>query len=188
VRVTTRSYDYAGGVPDAAFQITTRLGAPADRVWVWALTEEGINFELRPWLRMTHPKGLTHARAIDQAPLGELLGRSWILLRGLIPVDYDDLCLAERGPGLRFLEISELGSARRWQHERESSRSTATPARSPTGSSSTSVPRFESSAAPESPAGSSVRCSPTATGVSSSAGACPPGCQSPDPRTTPNGS
>jgi ligand-binding SRPBCC domain-containing protein len=119
VRVTTRSYDYAGGVPDAAFQITTRLGAPADRVWVWALTEEGINFELRPWLRMTHPKGLTHARAIDQAPLGEPLGRSWILLRGLIPVDYDDLCLAERGPGLRFLEISELGSARRWQHERE---------------------------------------------------------------------
>ena len=33
-------------------------------------------------------------------------------------MDYDDLCLAERGPGLRFLEISELGSARRWQHER----------------------------------------------------------------------
>jgi hypothetical protein len=107
VRVTTRSYDYAGGVPDAAFQITTRLGAPADRVWVWALTEEGINFELRPWLRMTHPKGLTHARAIDQAPLGEPLGRSWILLRGLIPVDYDRLELDLRAP-LRVIGGSRI--------------------------------------------------------------------------------
>jgi ligand-binding SRPBCC domain-containing protein len=119
VRVTTpRSYDYAGAVPDATFEITSRLGAPADRVWEWALTEEGINYELRPWLRMTAPKGITHGKAIEQAPLGEPLGRSWILLRGVIPVDYDDLCLAERGPGLRFVEISELGSARRWQHER----------------------------------------------------------------------
>jgi ligand-binding SRPBCC domain-containing protein len=106
-------------VPDAAFQITTSLGAPADRVWEWALTEEGINYELAPWLRMTVPKGITHGLAIEQAPLDEPLGRSWILLGRLIPFDYDDLRLAERGPGLRFLEISELGSSRRWQHERE---------------------------------------------------------------------
>lgn len=106
-------------MPDAAFEITTRLGSPAERVWAWALTEEGINYELAPWLRMTVPKGITHEMAIERAPLDEPLGRSWILLRGLIPVDYDDLRLAERGPGLRFLEISELGSCRRWQHERE---------------------------------------------------------------------
>jgi ligand-binding SRPBCC domain-containing protein len=105
-------------VPDAAFQITTSLGAPADRVWEWALTEEGINYELAPWLRMTVPTGITHGMAIEQAPLDEPLGRSWILLGRLIPVDYDDLRLAERGPGLRFLEISELGSSRRWHHER----------------------------------------------------------------------
>ena len=105
-------------MPDATFAIATRLAAPAERVWAWALTEEGINYELAPWLRMTVPKGITHGMAIEQAPLDEPLGRSWILLGRLIPVDYDDLCLAERGPGLRFLEISELGSSRRWQHER----------------------------------------------------------------------
>jgi hypothetical protein len=58
-------------------------------------------------------------RTIDDVPLGEPLGRSWILLFGLLPVDYDDLTLAERGPGLRFLERSALLSMRRWQHERE---------------------------------------------------------------------
>ena len=51
-------------------------------------------------------------------PVGEPLGRSWILLFGLIPVDYDDLSLAERGPGFRFLERSTMLSMSSWQHER----------------------------------------------------------------------
>jgi ligand-binding SRPBCC domain-containing protein len=105
-------------VPDAAFEITTRLAGPADEVWAAAVSEAGINDELCPWLRMTMPKDLD-AETIDDAPLGKPLGRSWILLWGVLPVDFDDLCLVERGPGLRFLERSRLGSARRWQHERE---------------------------------------------------------------------
>ncbi len=108
-----------GMPPTASFAITTRLAAPAEQVWSAALSEEGINFELGPWLRMTMPKAIEPGMTIDDAPLGEKLGRSWILLRGLVPVDYDDLCLVERGPGMRFLERSQLGSARRWQHERE---------------------------------------------------------------------
>ena len=60
---------------------------------------------------------------IEEAPLGERLGRSWILLFGFLPVDYDDLGLAERGPGLRFLERSTMLSMRAWEHER-----TVTPA------------------------------------------------------------
>jgi hypothetical protein len=88
-------------------------------VWAAALSEEGINYELGPWLRMTMPSSIESGMTIDDAPLGEKLGRSWILLGRFLPVDYDDLCLAERGPGLRFLERSQLGSARRWQHERE---------------------------------------------------------------------
>ena len=104
--------------PTATFAITTRLAAPAEQVWAAAVSEEGINHELGPWLRMTMPKAIDPGMTIDEAPLGEPLGRSWILLRGLIPVDYDDLCLAERGPGMRFLERSQLGSARHWQHER----------------------------------------------------------------------
>jgi hypothetical protein len=68
---------------------------------------------------MTMPRGLHGGMSIDDAPLGEKLGRSWILLGRVVPVDYDDLCLVERGPGMRFLERSQMLSARVWQHERE---------------------------------------------------------------------
>lgn len=105
--------------PTASFEITTKLAAPAEQVWSAALSEEGINHELGPWLKMTMPKSIESGMTVEDAPLGEKLGRSWILLGGLIPVDYDDLCLVERGPGMRFLERSHLGSARHWQHERE---------------------------------------------------------------------
>ena len=106
-------------MPGASFEITTRLNAPAEQVWEAALSPEGINHELGPWVRMTLPKGIEEGLTIDTAPLGEKLGRSWIFLAKVIPVDYDDLALAERGPGMRFLERSQLGSARSWQHERE---------------------------------------------------------------------
>ena len=105
--------------PTATFEITTHLAAPAQEVWAAALSEDGINYELGPHLKMTLPKGIEPGMTIEEAPLGEKLGRSWILFRGLVPVDYDDLCLVERGPGMRFLERSQLGSARHWQHERE---------------------------------------------------------------------
>ena len=104
---------------EARFEITTRLAAPAAKVYAEALTPDGINHELGPWLRMTMPSSIKPGMTIDDPPLGEKLGRSWILLARVIPVDFDDLSLAERGPGLRFLERSQLGSARSWEHERE---------------------------------------------------------------------
>jgi ligand-binding SRPBCC domain-containing protein len=97
---------------------TSRIAASPEVVWRRAVSPEGINHELRPWLRMTMPLAL-RGRTIDDVPLCEPLGRSWILLFGVIPVDYDDLLLAERGPGLRFLERSTLFSMKRWEHERE---------------------------------------------------------------------
>ena len=110
---------YARPVAPVSFEISTRLAAPAERVWEFAVSEEGINYELRPWLRMTMPRGIEPGMTIDDAPLGEPLGRSWLLLARFLPVDFDALQLAERGPGMRFLERSRLGSARSWQHERE---------------------------------------------------------------------
>jgi hypothetical protein len=86
-------------------------------VWERAIGEEGINDELRPILRMTMPPGLK-GRTIDDVEVGVELGRSWILLGGLIPVDYDDLRIAELGPGTRFLESSRTLSFSVWQHER----------------------------------------------------------------------
>ncbi len=35
----------------------SRLAAPAADVWRWVTTPDGINDELRPWLRMTIPRG-----------------------------------------------------------------------------------------------------------------------------------
>ncbi len=51
------------------------------------------------------PAGL-QGKTIDDVEVGEPLGRSWILLGGLIPVDFDDLRLVELEPGRRFLERS----------------------------------------------------------------------------------
>jgi hypothetical protein len=90
---------------------------PAAQVWARAVTEEGINAELAPILRMTMPPGL-RGRTVDDVEVGVPLGRSWILLGGLLPVDYDDLCLAELEPGRRFLERSSTLAFRVWQHER----------------------------------------------------------------------
>ena len=48
---------------------------------------------------------------------GVALGRSWILVLGVIPIDYDDLTIVELEP-LRFLERSRLFSAPVWELER----------------------------------------------------------------------
>jgi hypothetical protein len=81
------------------------------------VTPGGINDELRPWMRMTVPRPL-RGKTIDDVEPGGRLGRSWLLLFGLIPFDYDDLGLAELGPGFRFLERSTMLSMRSWEHER----------------------------------------------------------------------
>ena len=96
---------------------TTEVPAAASEVWARATTIEGVNHELGPWMRMTVPRaarGLT----LEDLELGRPVGRSWVLALGVSPFDYDDLTLVERGPGMRFLERSPMGSMRHWQHER----------------------------------------------------------------------
>ena len=90
---------------------------PAAEVWERAVSEEGINHELAPILRMTMPSAL-RGKTIDDVEVGVPLGRAWILLGRALPVDYDDLCLAELEPGRRFLERSRTLSFAVWQHER----------------------------------------------------------------------
>ena len=100
-------------------EIVTSSGLPAEAAEVWrrSVSPDGINFELGPWLKMTVPAQLKDV-GIDDVELGSRLGRSWILALGVIPFDYDDLVLIERGPGFRFLESSRMASMKRWQHER----------------------------------------------------------------------
>lgn len=93
------------------------LAAPADRVWRRATTLMGVNDEFRPLLRMTSPPRLRAATIADLEP-GVPAGRSWLLLGGFLPVDYDDLTLAEIEPPRRFLERSRMLSMEVWEHER----------------------------------------------------------------------
>lgn len=96
---------------------SSTIPAPAQRVWARVVTPEGINHELGPWMRMRMPRSL-RGKTIDDVEAGQRLGRCWLLLFGVIPFDYDDLCVAELGPGFRFLERSTMLSMRRWEHER----------------------------------------------------------------------
>jgi ligand-binding SRPBCC domain-containing protein len=99
------------------FERRTPLAATAESVWRRATTPAGINDEFKPWMRMTVPRRL-RAISLDDVELGVPVCRSWVLLLGVVPFEYDDLVLVERGPGFRFLERSSTLIARPWQHER----------------------------------------------------------------------
>ena len=98
-------------------EVSSRLAAPASEVWAHASSMRGVNRELFPLARMTHPPELS---AIEPGlvPRGQRAFRSWIFAFGLVPIDYDDLTLVELEPGRRFLERSPMLTQREWQHER----------------------------------------------------------------------
>jgi ligand-binding SRPBCC domain-containing protein len=93
-----------------SFRVSSALRASPAEVWARAITIEGVNAELAPFARMTSPgEGEIRAGA---------LGRSWVLLGGALPVDYDDLYLESVEPGRGFRERSRLGSCSAWHHDR----------------------------------------------------------------------
>jgi len=65
---------------------------------------------------MTFPPDISDLTAAWQP--GERRFRSWLLLAGVVPIDYDDVVFEEVDPGRRFLERSTLLSQRVWEHER----------------------------------------------------------------------
>lgn len=100
----------------AEIRVSSELDAAAEKVWARAIEPAGINDELRPFMRMTVPRGLPDFGLDDPEP-GHI-GRSWVLLFGLIPFDYDDLNVVRLEPGRGFLERSTMLSQRLWEHER----------------------------------------------------------------------
>jgi len=94
----------------------SELGAPPQAVWERVTTIAGINHELGPWMRMTAPRGLE--LSVEAVPLGQTWFRSWVLLLGVLPFDYDELCIERLDPPSGFLERSRMLSAPRWEHER----------------------------------------------------------------------
>ncbi len=98
------------------FVVSSHLSAAPERVWRHAVSPAGVNRELRPLLRMTFPPDM--ADLTTGWKPGRRRFRSWLLLGGVLPVEYDELAFAEVEPGRRFLERSTLLSQRLWEHER----------------------------------------------------------------------
>jgi predicted DCC family thiol-disulfide oxidoreductase YuxK len=100
-----------------SFSRSSLVAAAPEEVWARITTPAGVNHELGPLLRMTWP---AEVESLDPADveLGTRLFRSWVLLLGVIPVDYDDLTLVRLEPGRGFSERSSMLTQRVWQHER----------------------------------------------------------------------
>jgi hypothetical protein len=100
----------------AEIEVASELAADAEAVWKRVTDPAGINDELRPLMRMTIPRGAPDFGLDDLEP--GRIGRSWLLLFGFLPFDYDDLTLVRVEPGRGFLERSSMLSMRLWEHER----------------------------------------------------------------------
>lgn len=99
------------------FRERSIVPAPPSEVWRVVTSPEGINFELMPVMRMTVPLQLK-GKAIHEMPQRQKIGRSWFFLLGFLPIDYDDITIAELENGRRFLERSTMMSMSAWEHER----------------------------------------------------------------------
>ncbi len=105
--------------PAHAVTITRTSVLPIDRAALWEVvgTMDGVNAELMPLIRMTSPKEARGFR-IEDAPLGQVAFKSWLLLGGLLPVDLHALRLFEVHPGHGFVESSTSWLQSLWRHER----------------------------------------------------------------------
>lgn len=59
-------------------ELRSRVAAPLARVWAHASSMSGVNRELMPLVRMTHPPNASLAEVGDVA-LERVLFRSWLL-------------------------------------------------------------------------------------------------------------
>ena len=99
------------------YQRTSELTAAAEVVWAHATSMAGVNAELRPWLRMTVPRGVDlRPQAIDSH---QLAFHSWLLLGGIVPFDRHALGFEAMAPEQRwFHERSSSWLQREWVHRR----------------------------------------------------------------------
>lgn len=93
------------------------LSCSPETAWSWITSVQGISKELRPYLRMTTPHDVRRLSDI-QFVAGQRLFRSYVLLFGILPIDFSDLTLIELNPMKSFKEESPMGSMRFWRHER----------------------------------------------------------------------
>lgn len=104
-------------MPAIDLTFTTTVAAPRAQVWSRVTTMSGVNDELAPYVRMTHPAHLRSLTDVDVRP-GVVLHRCWLLAGGLLPFDRHALALERVVEGEGFDEESTSWLQRRWRHER----------------------------------------------------------------------
>jgi ligand-binding SRPBCC domain-containing protein len=100
-----------------SLRFESKLHGPASRVWGWINSIEGISAEMWPFFRMTTPKGIRSLSDMQIKP-GVRMYRSYVLLFGVLPIDYSDITLVALDSGRGFVEQSPMGSMKFWRHER----------------------------------------------------------------------
>lgn len=105
------------GGSESGFRLSFESGldSPADVVWGTVSDMDGVNAELKPWFRMTFPKGDGALNADN--PIVANGFRSWLLLAGFLPIDRQSFGF-DRLLDLGFVEESSSWMNRRWRHER----------------------------------------------------------------------
>lgn len=100
-----------------SLRFESQLAASPATVWAHASTMAGVNAELGPWLRMSHPAHAAELGALVVGP-GKVLFQSWLLVLGIIPFDRHALCLERLLPGSGFDERSSSWLQKSWVHRR----------------------------------------------------------------------
>jgi hypothetical protein len=103
----------------ASFALTIRshVRASRDDVWEHATSIHGINAELGPWIRISHPAG--QPRLIDEQTTSDRSAINvTILLGGIIPVDRMGLHIERWTPGSSLREHNASILHKRWIFDR----------------------------------------------------------------------
>lgn len=100
-----------------SLRVESRLSVDAATLWQHATSMHGVNYELMPWVRMTHPAEFSALPDGVDLPKGVIF-QSWLLALGCVPFDRHGLRLEAVGPGMRFDENSASWMQRVWRHHR----------------------------------------------------------------------
>jgi ligand-binding SRPBCC domain-containing protein len=99
------------------FRRVSEIDCPIDYAWQLVTTQQGINQEMGPYLKMTMPKQFRGKSIADVTP-GTRIGKSFLLLFKIIPFGFDDITIARIEPGRMFREESVMTGMRVWVHHR----------------------------------------------------------------------
>ncbi|MDJ0789674.1 MAG: hypothetical protein QNK05_23000 [Myxococcota bacterium] len=99
------------------FERSSRLrGVTQAEVWTQITSWDGVNHELAPLVKMTHPARFP--TVADVPADGRSHFTSWLLLFGVLPFDAHRLSLRELVAPERFDELSSNLLMKRWSHVR----------------------------------------------------------------------